>query len=89
MSDSGEVNGQCATLPSSVTAYRVIGGDPDGIALLARDFVGRSFLVAVGAYAMGLRGDALYKAAIGGAGGIELFVLGYAYWNIWRMRRAG
>lgn len=87
MSD-GEVNGVCPALPSSTTVHKLFAGDEHALGLLVRDFAVRCALVSVGCYLMGLRGDALMRAAIGGAGGIEAFVMIYAWWDIGRARRA-
>jgi len=78
---AGEINGVCPALPSSTTAYRVVAGDTSALWLLLRDAAGRAGLVGVGAYAAGVRGENLWRASIGGALGIEAFVLAYAYWQ--------
>jgi hypothetical protein len=83
---AGEINGVCPALPSSTTAYRVMSGDRGALALLLRDFAGRTLLVGLGAYLFGVRGATLVRAAAGGALTIEAFVLWWAHLELERAK---
>ena len=88
MSDTldGQVNGVCATLPSSTAAYRLLAGEEDAVGAVVLSTVGRMALVGVGAWLAGVRGKSLVRASIGGGIGIEAFVLAYSAWNLNRAR---
>lgn len=82
MSDEipGMVNGVCATLPSSTTAYRAVSGDASAYPLILRDMAGRTAIAVLGLYfGAGLRGEQLFRAAISTGVSIEVFALVYAW----------
>lgn len=82
----GQVNGVCATLPSSTAAYRLLAGEESALGEVIVSTAGRMALVGLGAWLAGVRGEQLTRAAIGGGLGIEVFVIGYAAWNLRRAR---
>lgn len=69
---------QCATLPSSVTAYRLMHGDVGAFPYLLRDLVGRAALVGIGVRLAGASWRDAAKYGVTGAASIEVFVLAYA-----------
>lgn len=88
MKESGELvcrvqgaNEMICTLPSSETMCRIIAGDPTALPLMFRDLALRGFLVSVGIFAAGernvMRGIGY---GMGGAAGIEAFVIAYSWW---------
>lgn len=85
---AGQVNGVCPTLPSSTAAYRMIAGDEHALGSVVLSTAGRAALVGAGAWVAGVRGRQLWRAALGGAIGIEVFVLLYAWWQLRRDRAA-
>jgi hypothetical protein len=71
----------CASLPSSEAADDLLRGKPGALFDVIGSTLGRAALVGVGAFVFGLRGKDLLRAGIGGAVGIEVFVLGYTAWK--------
>jgi hypothetical protein len=67
----------CPTLPSSESAQDLIDGKPGALPRVVAHTALRAGLVAVGMYAVGIRGRDLAFGALGGAIGIEMFVFGY------------
>lgn len=68
---------RCASLPSSDSAQALVRGEPGALVGVLVTTALRAGLVAAGAYAAGVRGTALKRAAIGGALAIEVFVLAW------------
>lgn len=66
-----------ATLPSSSAVDKLMNGDAWAIPAVVLSTALRAGLISAGAYLAGVRGTDVAKAGIGGALGIEAFVLGY------------
>ena len=64
-------------LPSTKAARACWAGE--GCGRVALTAVARAAVIAAGAYAAGVRGDALVRAAVGGSVAIEALVLAYTY----------
>lgn len=70
------MNASLKPLPSSDSARDLIlGQTDDAIIRVIAHAAGRSVLCGVGCYAAGLRGNDLFRAAIGSALAIEVFAL--------------
>lgn len=69
-----------AALPSGTSAYRLMRGDPKGLAGIVGHTIGRASLIGVGMAVAGERKH-LVRNALGGALGIEAFVLVWAAWK--------
>jgi hypothetical protein len=67
------------TLPSGESASDFIAGRPGATGRLLFHYLGRSALVGVGLFLVGVRGTELVKYSLAAAGAIEVFVLGYAF----------
>lgn len=89
MSDSAH----CPSLPSSVTASRVVSGDMKALPLLARDMAARAAMIGTGiAIYRGVRGQPipareLVPMALVGSASISTFVLAYIWYNKRAARR--
>lgn len=71
-------------LPSGTSAYRLVTGDPGGLAGVIGHTLGRSILVGTGMAVAGERRH-LVRNAVAGALGIEAFVF---MWACWKAREA-
>ena len=75
------------SLPSSVTAARLVSGDLSALPYMARDLVGRAALIALGASSYRvLRGEQVElrevaPLALAGSASIEVFVLAYTWYS--------
>lgn len=67
------------TLPSGESASDFIEGRPGSTGRLVVHYLGRSAIVGLGLFLVGVRGKDLVKYSLVGAGAIEVFVLGYAW----------
>lgn len=70
----------CPTLPSALSAHRLLVGDPWAIFAVVRDVLFRAVLIGTGMWIVGAR-DNLALNAIAGSVAIETFVLGYLSLN--------
>ena len=77
-----------ATLPSSSAVDRLFDGDPWAIPAVIMSTGLRGALIGAGAYVAGVRGSDVLKAAVGGALGIEAFVIAYVGYQKWSEARA-
>jgi hypothetical protein len=68
-------------LPSSSSVENLFDGDMSALLPVAASMVGRGALIGVGAYAAGLRGGDVARAAVGGAVVIEAFVVAWVALN--------
>lgn len=68
-------------LPSASSARDLVLGRPGALGRAAAHTALRALLVGAGAAALGLRGPSLIRASIGGAIGIEVFVLSWTYYH--------
>lgn len=68
----------CASLPSSECAYALVQGDWSQLPTVVLTTLGRAALIGVGMALLGER-RSLVRNSLGGALGIEAFVLGWAY----------
>jgi len=68
-------------LPSSSSVENLFDGDMSALLPVTMSMVGRGVLVGVGAYAAGVRGDSVVRAAVGGALFIEAFVIAWVALN--------
>lgn len=69
-----------AALPSGTSAYQLMSGDLKGLVGVVGHTIGRSVLVGVGMAIAGER-QHLIRNSLGGALGIEAFVLVWAAWK--------
>jgi hypothetical protein len=70
----------CPSLPSSECAYKLVQGDWSQLPACVLTTAGRAVLIGAGMALLGERQN-LVRNAIGGALGIEAFVLAFAYWK--------
>lgn len=70
----------CPSLPSSAAAYDLVQGKPGALVHVLATTLGRVFLIGVGMALLGERKN-LARNALGGALGIEAFVLAFAAWK--------
>jgi hypothetical protein len=77
-----------ATLPSSSAVDALYNGDPWAIPAVLLSTALRGCLIGAGAYVAGVRGVNVGRAAVGGALGIEAFVIGYVGWQKWQDAKA-
>jgi len=68
-------------LPSATSAIQLIEGDTKGVVPALAHTLLRAGLVGFGMYTTGLRGKPLVKGAIAGSLAVELFVLGYMWYQ--------
>lgn len=79
--------GGLSSLPSSDAAARFVMGEEGAFGGVVSSTLLRALLIAAGMYVAGIRDEkTLVKAALGGAIGIEVFVLFYVWQNAERLK---
>jgi hypothetical protein len=77
------VSNSCSALPSGQAAFDLVAGDPAALPRVLGFTAARAGLIALGLLAFGEKDsrEHLIRHSIGGACGIEVFVLAWALWK--------